>query len=407
MSSDALQISSFHDSFHNRLSTRVLKDLTKTTSDTFKSEKVYYKERRSITSESTTLDTEHLFSIANSYSLVSHFWIEITSDDSAAFDIGAYGAQNCIKRIEIEIGSRKLCDYSGDDLVKILHFVNRNSIIRDELNSLAGSGDVNAVPMITPIIAPGSNGIYSLDASIIKTPAFPIGACNNPLVIRVTMQSGSYISKTNDFSMASLKLKFFSYAVKADPIPNVRPRAIQGIYYTWNYIKPMGNTYTRSLTSATPSQFTIDNVITQGMLNGVIIDVLDNATKGDDKEYQDTQPVDVLTLSVRGNSELYQHENAQEARLLCMQDWKVVNKYNGTTDKYGYVYPMALTGRPDLSWVNIGTQGLNLNLNKPTVTLTCNSLTTSPGDYKVRVLAIYKGLWSVLNDKSARLEIAP
>jgi len=444
MSSDALQISNFHDSFHNRLSTRVLKDLKKTTSDTFKTAEVYYKERRSITSESTTLDTEHLFSINNSYSMVSHFWLEITSDNSAAFDIGDWSAANCIKRIEIEIGSRKLCDYTGDDLVKILWLTNRDTSVREELYQLANgitrpSGDPNAIPLLIPIIAPGSNCIYSLDASDQRTPAFPIGACNNPLVIRVTIQSGSYISKTNDFVMASLKLKFMSYAVKRDPIPNTRPSAVQGIYYTWNYVKPMSNTYTRTLSNATEDQFTIDNVITQGMLNMVIVDVLDRSTHVADKEYQWGQPIDELKLTVRGNSELYQHESQSEGRLLCLMDHKVPNKlrvrYNSglstgaidsgahsnahthalsTLDGYvqyqeqfGFIYPMSLTGRPDLSWVDVGSQGLNLNLNKPTIYLTCTSLTNTASQHTVRVLAIYKGLWNVLNDKSARLEIHP
>ena len=398
--SEALEISKYHSSFNEKLSTRVVNDFKKSIGDTVKSKYLYFKSRRSITSDSTTLGTEHVFSINNSYGYVSDFWLEIRGDNSAVFDIGVGGACNCIKEIKIEIGSKTLCTYSGDDLYKMIHLVNRDENIKTELISLMKSGDTNADPLLTPILVPGSNLIYGLDAFDQRSPAWPIGAQNNPLVIRVTLQTGAYISKTNAFVMGSMRLRFMSYAVQNDDIANKKPSKL-GLYYSWYFFKPLGNTYTRTLTDATEDQFTIDNVITQGMLNGIVIDVLDRTTKVADMEYQDTEPIDELALKVRGTEVLYEHDSQEEGRLRCLKDWKILNKYNTSASTFGYYYPMALTARSDLSISSIGTKGLNLNLNKPTIYLTCTSLTNSGTAHTVRVLALYKCMYNIKNNKSS------
>lgn len=399
--SEALQISNYHRSMNSQLSTRVINDLRKTTGDTVKTKAQYFKQLRSITSESTVLDTEHLFSINNSYSFVSNFYAEFKATGVNVYDIGVGGACNCIKEVRIESGSEALMTYSGNDLYTMLHLLNKDEDERTELVRLMKSGDPDTAVMMVPIICPGSNGIIGLDSFDSRSPAWPVGAMNNPLTIRITLQSGSYISKTNDYQLGSLKLKFFSYAVQNDNLPNLRPSGAGGIFYTWNYIKTLSNEYTRTLTDATEDEFTIDNVITQGLLNGVVVSILDQTTHAVDKEYQDTQPIDSLQLVVRGNEKLYEHDSQEEGSMFCLQDWKVRNKYASSAANLGYVYPMALSSH---AWMqtNIGGKGLNLNLNKPTVKLTCASLTNSATAHKVRVIAVYKALYNIANSKDVK-----
>jgi hypothetical protein len=399
--SEALQISNYSKSFNSELSTRVINDFKKTTNDTVKTKFQYFKKRRTITSESTVLDSDHLFSIPVSHQYVSSFYLEFTSDDSLAWDIGVGGACNLIKQVKIESGSEALQTYTGNDLYKLIHLANKDSDNRDELVRLMKSGDTNADVMLCPLICPGSNGIIGLDSFDARSPAWPIGAMNNPLTIRITLQTGAYVSKTNAFVLASMKLRFFSYAVANDNLANIRPSNSGGIFYTWNYIKTLSNEYSRTLTNNSEDEFTIDNVITQGLLNGVVVDVLDKTTQVVDKEYFNTEGIDTLKLVVRGNEELYIHESQEEGSYLCLNEWKVKNKYSTSATGLGYLYPMSVTSHPWM-FTNIGGKGLNLNLNKPTIKLTVKSLSNSGTSHFVRVMAIYKCLYNIYNSKDVK-----
>jgi len=405
MASTALDISNYVKSIHETCRARSVDDLLHGPQQGIKSKFEYFKERRSLTSESTTLGTEHQFEINRTEGVVGDFWLEITPDNSAEFDVGTGGACSCIDRIEIEIG-KNLVTYSGETLFKIIHMVNKDEDTKTELVSLMGVDDVNADPMIVPILAPGSNLMYGKEGSP-WNPFFPIGACSNPMVIKVYFETGAYISKTNALAVNSIKLRYMKVSAKNLnlSLSNKRPSR-SGIFYSWFYVKPIDNSYTRTLTDATEDQFTIDNVITNGQLKGIVIDVLDRTTSAADMEYFDTQPIDALYLQVKGTQSIYEHDNKFEARLRCMKDWKILNKYNSTTADLGYYYPMALEGRTDWDFDNVGTKGQNLNLNKPTVKLTCTTLQNSATAHTVRVCALYKCYYQVREDQSADTIIA-
>ena len=402
--SDILKISKFSSSFQ-KLPARTVNDLKKSTGNSFKMQGQYFKETNEILSQSTTLDSEHIFTIPNSNGYTGHMWLEIKGTGVSVYDIGVWGAANCLKEVKADHGNRDMVQYTGSDLVKFIHLANKDTRVLAALQEMAGSGDTDTNTMIIPILAPGSNLKYSYDSYDARAPAWPIGAINTPMDIKVTLNTGAFISKTNAFQLSSIKLKYISYTLDSDNIANTKPTK-SGIYYTWNYFDILSNEYAVTLTDATEAQFTIDNVITQGLLDSVIIDVLDRTTKVADKEYHDTEPIDELELITDGRKTIYEHSSTQEGQLNCLRDWKVNNKIYGSASTFGYFYPMGITGRPDLSSIsgNIGTKGLNLNDNKPTVKLTCTTLTNSGTAHTVRVIGMYKALYQVANNKTATTE---
>jgi hypothetical protein len=396
--SEALEISKSHTSFSENQPARVIDDILKDTAQTIKTKYRYFKKQRSITHSTSALGAETLYEIQRDYGFVSDFWLEIKSDNSAAWDIGVGGACNAINRVRVEIGSEVMMEYSGDDLYKMIHLMNKDEDTKTEIVSLMKSGDPNADPLTVPLLVPGSNLCLEADPVDSRNPVFPIKACSQHMTIRITLQTGAFISKTNAFVLGSMTLKFKSYKIDNDPVEALRTTGLKSstnIFYSWNFLRPVGTTYTRTLTDATADSFTIDNVITDGELNCIVIDVLDRTTKVADMEYQDTQIINVLELLVRGTEKLYEHSTAETGRILCRQEFKITNKYNSSASGYGYFYPMALTGRPDLSMKNFGTKGLNLFLNKPTINLTCTSLTNSASAHTVRVLGVYKCMYQI------------
>ncbi len=406
--SEALEISTYSKCFNSALSTRVIDNLKKTTSDTYKTKYQYFNTRRSITSESTILDSEHLFQIPETYGYVGNFWLQMVSDGSAVFDLGAWGIQSAIKEVKIEIGSKTLMTYSGHDLVKMINLQVRDSAKKDELKALSGSGDPSLTPMMTPLIAPGSNLQYwDLDGFDVRQPVWPIGAQNTPLLLRITLRAGSAFSKTNPFVMGSLKLFFDTFSVANDNIASIRGSQVGGVYYTWNYVKILSNYDNITVTDATEVSQNIDNVISQGLLNFICFDLLDVTTKEADMEMYDTEPIDALEIVVRGSEDLYIHDSKEEARLGIMKDFKVIGKYNGTNTGYGYFYPCALTVLPAMGFSQISSKGLDLNLNKPLIKFTCNSLTNSGTTHRFRYMAVYKALWNLKNSKQAEIITYP
>ena len=417
--SQALEISKYSNSFVNTLSTETFRDLKKTTGETKKINEQWFKQRRYILSETPTImDTDHVFSIPNSYGYVSHFWLEVgvgVIHGSATTGTMDWVCANLIKKVKVEIGSEIMCTYSGHDLIKLIHLANRgNSDVMNELYSIAGNLLTSSTPAATtticaiPILVPGSNLVHDLDAFDVRSPAWPIGSCNSPMVITITMNSSTYMSATGwTYSVSDTKLKFFSYAVDGDNIAN-KTVSPTGLYYTWNFIKPISSTYPLTTVDATEHQFTIDNIITQGELDGIVIDVL-GATENTAKIYQSTIELKKLSLKVRGNEILYEHDTVVEGKLNCLREWKCKNKVvvNANPTYRGAFYPMPLTGRPDLSGIsgNIGTKGINLNLNKPTVFLMINR-SGDAGVSLVSVMGIYKALYNIKNDKTAIVRIS-
>lgn len=420
--SEALQISKYSPSLVDTLSAKSVKDLKKDVSDTFKVQEQCFKTRRLITSDSNTLGTDQVFSIPNSYGYVSHFYLSITG--SSASLASQWAAVNLIRQIKVEIGSEIMCTYTGQSLAQMLWIANRASIENAwELRRLteaggAASGNnvgvtVANLPLIIPIICPGSNGIYTLDAFDQRSPAFPLGACNSPMVITVTMQTGA-LAFNVAYVMTNMQLGFFSYAVdESRNIANKEP-GVGGVYYSWVFTKPVCNSYRRVWTAATPDQFTIDNVITQGELDSILIMAV-NSTREGTFDHMAGDAITSLQLLVRGTEVLYQHQSENEGCLNFLRDFKIKNKLTdfltaggvaGTYTPFGWMYGMSLTNRPDVSSIsgNIGTKGINLNLNKPTIL--CTPFTTSGATTNIIITALYKALYNVNQDKTAKTIIS-
>jgi len=397
--SEALQISNYSGTFVDTVSSTPLVDLKKSSGNTTKVLEKAFKIKRTITSESSAMGTDHIFSIPASHGYVSHLYFEVQGTNSVVYDFGEWAlAGNIIKQVKVEIGSEIMCTYSGVDLVKMIKVANRSSNDAfEELRSISGNDDTNADIMLIPLLAPGSNLVHSLDAFDVRCPAFPIGACNNPMVVTVTLQTGAYAS-TNALVINAPKLNFFTYAVdEPRNISNKQP-SNTGVYYSWVYCKPISTTQSITLVANTENQFVIDNIITQGELEYVLIDFL-IAAKATSLDFCDSSAMSRLALKVRGTEILYEHTNVWEGRLNFLRDFKCINKLT-TTSGYGYLYGMTTTLRPDLGGIsgNIGSKGINLNLNKPTVFVT----DTVGGTYTIRPVAMYKALYNVNNDKTAK-----
>lgn len=397
---------------------RTIVDTFKTSGESFKVSDKVFKYERAISSNLTGLGAygvEHVISIPVSERYVSNLSLEIagtTADATTnATDYNNWAIQtSLIKKVKIVIGDTTMCEYTGSDLVKIITYANRSSptnII--ELNSLAGSGNVGceattlrSIPMITPLLGPGSNCIYSLDAFDQRNPAFPLGGCNQPMDIRITTQASSY-GTSKPLTITYVKLRYISYS--AEGVPDVANKSVStGIFSSWVYSKPI--TYTlggQSLTDGTIFATNIDPVISQGELDGVCVSLL-QSTMTSALKFTDYAQIDKLQLLCRSTDVMYNQDNMYQGRLNSMREMKIPNKIYGSTAKYGYVYYMALTNRPDLSGIsgNYGTKGVDLNINRPLVQITLGTNAESPtGTYDLQVLAFYKCEWGIYNNKNS------
>jgi len=408
---EQLNVSKYNPTFNDKISCKEVNDFKKTTSDCFKLTGKYFRTLRNISAASTTLATEQLFTIPKELGHVSHFYVEFIGSNPGTHAIGNWMAANVISSIKIEQGDQTLMQYTGQDLVKMLHLVNRDKNVKTELAAIANGnttisssyGDPSASPLIIPLIAPGSNGVHTLDSSDIRNPAWPIGAANTPMTIRITTRTGAQIAGSSNtaYALTTFKLKFFSYAVDNSGVYNLQPSS-SGIYYTWNYFRTISNIYSRA--HAATDSFTIDNVITQGELVGITVSV-NGATENTGTSigylYNKSTSLTALSLTMNGEK-IYEHSNVVEAQLRCLADWKVKNQIEGD-DGNSYIYPMALTCRPDLSLMNIGTNGINLNNNKPTIDVTNG---TSDTTAYFHLMAIYKCLYNIKNDKNVEYKIS-
>ncbi len=359
---------------------------------------IMFKTKQSFTSPSTTLGVDHVFTVFRADQYVSNFWLEITGTGAAVYDIGNLGGYSCINRVQISQGDEIMMTYTGEDLAKLVHLINRsNPDALAELATLSRStADTDVTPMIIPILAPGSNLLFSADAYNAASPAWPIGACSSDMIITVTLNTGAYISKTNAFQLASLKLKYYKYVDK-NPVNNQfqknKGADSTGVYYSWFYMRPISGNETAVLVANTDYTFKTDNIIVEGEVDAIVMDVVTTGagSKEEDMEYFDKAIINKLEFR-SGDALIYAHENQYEARYLSLKDWRCINKLAGSATDLGYIYAMGVSEDPFASVISGNIKGsVNFNINKPTYILQVLANAT----YRIRYMAIYKCFYEI------------
>lgn len=400
--SETLNVSNYTKTFHDKLSVKQVNSFKKTTSDCFKTKYQYFEKRNELQSTTTTSGATHMFTIPKSDGYIGDIRLEIIGTNAGTYDHGLALAYCAIEQVDFEMSGRNILTYTGMQLWEVLNVVNKRKEDRDIIYELAGnSTDVSATPVYALLIGPGSNGIISDDFDNRK-PKFPIGFSNTDMTIKIKLRTNATIDANSAFALASVKLLYTSYNVKDDVIYNDPKGSSKSIYYTWNYIKPIGETQTVTWSSTVKLSANIENCITEGNLFAMIVSMHDLTTDGAALDYGLTESIDKLECFIKSDQPLYSHKTASEGRLTCLMKWGISNiTINDDTQGASYIYPISLVGGdPRMNITNIGSKCINLNTTKPKLEITNTTVVNTGNSYHLRVTALYQCLYTMYSDKT-------
>jgi len=364
-------------------------DVKKTSQHMFKTKETYFKEFISLTSSSTSLGSEHQFSISRSDGFVGSFFLEFLPDNNDVFDVGKIWAYSAIDYIQVEIG-KKILRYSGLSLLQFLCTVNNNDTSTKTLLGLIGGNegaDINSTIGICVLLAPGSNGVIKGLTNMSLNPLWPIGKCSNDMVIKVGLKSSADIDVNAKLALTHLKLHYYRYKIKGDP-SILKKGTGKNVIYTWNFVDIVDNSWKRTQTSGTVDSVNISSIIQSGELQFISLYQVTDANHDDNKEYFESQEITALSLKIKGNTKLYEHSSTNEAILKMAFNWKQKTIFPNTST-YFYNIPIS----SNFAWdpVNLGSKGCDLNLETPVLDITGPASDT----IYLKVMSVYKCLYNV------------
>lgn len=333
---------------------------------------------------STTQTTEHTFTFNTG--IVSDWWLEISTDDSAVWDVGHYAGFTAIERVEFINGGKTQMIYTGDQLQEYcflwnLKYGNDTRVLLKELSD-RGSGDINNTSLFIPILLPGQHCILGRNNQPIN-----VGLSKDAFTIKIRLRPGNQISKPNALIMDRVTLHWKDWGVE-DRLKTVFNK-FSMVYFHYDEKLP-------SVTQST--DFTLGD-LTNGFdqtrekeLIGVFFRIVSNANVGTEFERYLGAQIESLKLKV-GNNELYTHSSTQHAKVLSLIELGVTMTDSVSS---GYQYFMSMTSH-DLQdkWRNKGLPGVSLGKYTPYIVFNRSGATTT---YKAFVTSVYKATY-IIDDR--------
>lgn len=343
--------------------------------------------KKTILSLSTiALGATNLFEIPNSSKKISNVYLEIYGSGTSVYSTGKIPIFNIIKSIEIEHGSIKLNKISGKSLYNLFSYYNNmENNLETIIYNLGGGagGDIDNTHMFIPL--PILNNIIgSLDLSNKNylNGQYPMGLSNQNLRINIELNSGSYISKTNDYELSGMKIHYYEwFDQEFSSISNIQTQTTN--LFSRNSIYFREQDYSFTLVNATDyTSLDISNVLIDGECDMVILSL--TPTTNTEKTWLESNiQLDKITVDLNG-TKIYETDSKND---MVMQNI-FYNKNKLQTSSAGYFHVIPFNSIPYLNMKhNIMMTGVNMSQSKPTITLH----TISGGAaYTCTVLAVYK-----------------
>lgn len=392
--SELLHISERHVNFNDKIVTpRVVTDIKSTSNDVFKTKNRYFKEEAILTATNPTFGSEYTFEIKRSDGFISELWLDFVFGGAAT--TGDRIAQSAIDYVQIELG-KKVLRYSGRSLAQYLDTVNTDKTTKDLLATFAGTATTTTATgqVMTPLIGPGSHGIYQGYGQIGKSPAWPVGKMSNDMIVKIGLRSQAALESTASatLTLTSMKLRYNRFRMRNDEaVP--KTAAGRSVIYSYNFVYILDTIKVSAQTDTVDYTFDISNIVTDGDLQWVGFNSVTAANNGNGI-YFTSQAIAACKLKIKGSTEIYSQSSILEGRMKHLQNFKSNNVF-GTTGTYFQNMPIS----SNFAWntINPGCSGANLNLENPALTITAVATAT----VNVHIFAVLKCVYQLYSDRTA------
>lgn len=394
-SKEILSISERHKNFNDGLSTKLLKDIRRTSGDTFKTKERYYKEEVVKTSNQTSFGTEHVFRIDRSDQFVSRFMLEFNC--SGASTTKNHWAVAAIDYIQIEMTGVNNLRYSGLSLATFLLTVNTDNQMKEFLADMWGDALTTTAlgQKFTPIVGPGSSGVIKGYGDMGQNAAWPVGKQGSDLIIKIGLRAASALETTSGvLTLDSLKLRYDRYVIKGEiGIPTTS--AGRQIIYSYNFVYFQETDIIKATTSGNEDSLQIDNIITDGDLQFLTFFAVIDGEYVTNTDHFNAQAIVAANFKIKGSQTVWSVSSLLEKQVKNVQDFKGKALFP-TNSTHFYNIPIS----PNFCWnvKNLGSPGVNLNLENPTLNVTAIATDT----VRYHVLAVYKCVYNLYSDKTAK-----
>lgn len=328
---------------------------------------------------STTSSTAHVFKFQGE--IVSDFVLEISVDNSAVWDNGAFTGYNCIQEVQVRT-AKEIMRYDGRALALYMQQVLKKDEDKTRLLTQTGAGgDSNAAFFNVPILAPGSNCIgvsQPIDTRAIKS----------GFEIRIELRPGNVISKTNALVIDGLKLRYHAWVF------NDEDRKALNMCYT-----PIIDDYHEYdfVSAGTEKSVRIDQNLTEKQVISTALQFVTAANKGTEFEY--LQGTEATTMKVTvSNKEIYEHQNSNHALYQNNLHFGTNNVISQTADSYYYNVPYISNFKDKDVHDSFGQDGVKLEREVPILYATLASAT-----YTVLVVNVAQGFFVVKDNGHAEI----
>lgn len=400
-SKELLSISEQKKDLNSKLSTRTIRDLKRTTSDTYKTADKYFIEYAEVTSNSTSFGIEHILRINRSDGFVGEYFLEIVLGSPGTLDVGKMGIYNMIDSYEIELSGRPSIRFTGNTLSQFLQSINTEKDSRDLIRDISGGtngagGDIQGETIIAPIVGPGSSGVLKSYGDMGQSPLWPISKMAADMIIKIKLKTQAECDVNGIITMSSLKIKYKRAVSKSDT-GIAKTSTGKTVIYSYNYIYVQDTNVIATQVSGTEYSYDLSNIITEGELQWIGVNQVIDANYSSAKENFISQEITTLKFLIKGNIEVYKHVSTREAIYKHMKDFKHLNQFNhATTPTYYYNIPICA----NYNWVvkNPGAYGVNLNLETPVLKITAPASDT----VKLSTFAVFKCTYNLYSDRTGK-----
>jgi hypothetical protein len=329
---------------------------------------------------STSQTTEHQFKF--NQGILSDWCLEIRTDNSAAWDIGAYAMGTAIEEYTLENGGKELLKITGDRLFEYLWIFNTyyggdtKVLLKNLMDN--GGGDVHATSLFCPLLLPGQHGILGEVNQPIN-----IGLSNDAFTIKIKIRAGDKISKTNALVITKVRLHYRSWQVE---------ESLRSQFHSFSMVDFNWHTYIETVTQNTEKIMEVRQAFDQSSKKeviGMFVRLVTNADVNTEFERFIGQQIEDLRLKVE-NKDVYKHETTQEAKLNILEEL-AMSPYDGTT--YQYFIPFS-RGDIEEKYKNKLHGGVTMSKVYPMVHITSS---TATGTHYIFVSSMNKCTYSIRN----------
>lgn len=309
-------------------------------------------------SASVSAYTTHIFKFSTD--IISDYSLEITTDNSAVWDVGRMALYGAIDEVTIKCG-KDICKYSGEALalyVQQLSYTDTKKNLFMDLSDFGGA-DINNATLFVPLNGPGSDCFgdsQPIDCSQLK----------NDFEIQVRLKPGNIISKTNALVIPTIKLRYKNWTVdeKSKVLLNKVLFLDISSYNKYTFVS-----------GGTEAQIRIDQHLSDKQVVSMGLIFVNTTNHNTEFEYLQGSIVTNMEVNVN-NKKIYEHNSQQEAKFKNLLAFETNNEISQTALSYYYNIPFISNFNKTLiSGKIFGQDGIKLYNSIPTLKATLAAAT--------------------------------